>query len=55
MSDTQRLEGESNADFAARLRELANRIRGSWQGSEKARELLDRADRVERGEEPSDA
>lgn len=51
MSDLQRADGETDAEFAARLRETADRIRGAWGGEEEVRRLLARADRVERGEE----
>jgi hypothetical protein len=51
MTEMQRIDGETNAEFAARLRETADRIRGAWGGEEEMRRLLARADRVERGEE----
>lgn len=51
MSEMQRIEGETDTEFAARLRETADRVRGAWGGEEEARKLLARANRVERGEE----
>ena len=49
--DIQRREGETTDEFAARLREIASRVR-AWGGADERQQLLDRADRVERGEEP---
>lgn len=51
MSDLQRADGETNAEFAARLRKEANNVPKAWGGDEEVRRLLARADRVERGEE----
>ncbi|MEU7787682.1 hypothetical protein [Amycolatopsis sp. NPDC049159] len=48
--DMQRHDGETNVEFAARLRDTASRIH-AWGGDEERARLLARADRVERGEE----
>jgi hypothetical protein len=49
--DVQRIDRETDAEFAARLREIAHRLRRAWGAEEKRERLLERANRIERGEE----
>jgi hypothetical protein len=51
MTELQRRDGETNAEFATRLRKEAASVPDAWGGDDMRRELLARADRVERGEE----
>lgn len=51
MTELERRDGETNAEFAARLRKEAASVPNAWGGDEARRDLLERAARVERGEE----